>query len=336
LCHRNYDDLDPGLLFIPTDLDWFINFEERDQKRRTELMENTQAPPPARVPPAPEVYHAYQMQEGLVAEEEIGGLYNCYILRDYLPRFRPDSAVGLSLFFQTPRAWHGSPTAAIVRATSLIGRLHNKLPRDIVRKLFKLSELYSQNIEYQPPLSRGRGWADPGDTGQGSPGQERSNVARQQQPGDTDRTGQHARGNISGSASPTRNSDGQVRDHMRAAQPTRSKDENAGVARRLSQTSPVMDTDPESVRPVTAQTIQGNNRNKRKRNMACSANPTWGPGSTSALAMSFFIDVKSFSIGGRDKGVPKGRLNDWEGHGTDGRVEPGDTLDRKVLVVYHH
>jgi hypothetical protein len=38
--------LGPGLLFIPIDLDWFVNFEERDQRRRADLMEKMQFPPP--------------------------------------------------------------------------------------------------------------------------------------------------------------------------------------------------------------------------------------------------------------------------------------------------
>jgi hypothetical protein len=64
------------------------------------------------------------------------------------------STVGLSFFFKKPRAWHGSPSAAVVRATSFIVRLHDKLPQDIVQKLFRLSELCSQDIEYQPLRGR--------------------------------------------------------------------------------------------------------------------------------------------------------------------------------------
>jgi hypothetical protein len=68
--------LDPGLLFILIDLDWFIDFEERDQRRRADLMEKMQSPSAAREPPAPEVYRAYEIQQGVLGEEEIIGLYS--------------------------------------------------------------------------------------------------------------------------------------------------------------------------------------------------------------------------------------------------------------------
>jgi hypothetical protein len=47
------------------------------------------AAPPARVPPAPEVYRTCQIQQGLLGDEEIGGLCN-YFLRDLVREKRDD------------------------------------------------------------------------------------------------------------------------------------------------------------------------------------------------------------------------------------------------------
>jgi hypothetical protein len=254
------------------------------------------------VPPAPEVYQAYQIQQGLLGEEEIGGLYNCYILKDFFPRFSPDSTVGLSLFFKKPRAWHGSPTAAIVRATSFIGRLHKKLPHDIVHKLFRLSELYSQDIEYQPLHWRGRDHADPGDAGEGS--KEGSSAMGQQRLEEDNTAGQVPGNNTSKQASPHGHSGHLLTIYTGTVEMTRSDDDvGRGYVTRKHTRRPSTGLDPGSIGCNVAKTrmILNNEgrcsgRKQQKVEIDVHKNPTtWGPQSTSAEAMSFFTDIYSFS-----------------------------------------
>lgn len=272
-CHRNYDNfLGPGPLFIPTDLDFFINFERRDQERRREQMVDTQSPPPARVPPAPEVYREYQLQQGLIGAEDIGGLYNCYILKEYLPRFTSQSTVGLTPFFKGPRPWHGSPTATIHRATNLIAKLHNKVSPDIFDDLFTLSKLYAEKIEWQPTLASKDRRTDPGNGGEGPCGAK--DVSGQHQPGTSHSTGPSSTGNPHGLAVRDWTTDGQSKHLVELGEDFEStrKPSLEGKGGKTEQKGP--------------------SRSKRQRLDVEAV--TWGPSSTSADAISVFTDIYNF------------------------------------------
>ena len=230
-------------------------------------MIKTQSPPPARVPPAPEVYREYQRQQGLIEEEDIGGLYNCYILKEYLPRFTAQSTVGLSLFFKTPRAWHGSPTATIHRATNLIAKLHNKVPREIVRKLFTLSELYAQNIEWQPTLGPNDHYTDPGNGGEGSSHSMDSSTLGQH-PEISHTAGQNSASNSPGLAIQHCISEGRNKRCVGVGE--HSKGCHGRSVRKRALRSPSSEVESAKIKT------------------------SWGPDSTSAQAISFFTDVWNF------------------------------------------
>ena len=258
-------------------------------------MIETQSPPPARVTPSPEVYRQYQLQQGLVEEEDNGGLYNCYILKEYLPRFVAQSTVGLSLFFKNPHVWHGSPTAAIHRATIVIATLHQKVPQEIIRKLFTLSMLYAEEIEWHPISEQGRNRADPGNDGEGFPDHGESGAGGPQQSGDSHRAEPNSTSNSSRPAIPGGISDGQGMHRFGVGETGRSRDCVGSPGRKRSQRYSSTARDCKSMKkPTTVRSTSKNEGHEPKRTKL-DTNPTWGPYSTSAKAIAFFNEVYNHS-----------------------------------------
>ena len=112
LCHPQFDDLQcPGIIFFPHNLRFFIDSELRDYERRLERAQTGYSVPRRRCPTAEE-YLDNQINTAAVPEDAIGGLYDRYNLRDFLPRF---GRVSDYIPVLEPKQWHGSPMATIMR-----------------------------------------------------------------------------------------------------------------------------------------------------------------------------------------------------------------------------
>ena len=120
-CHRNLDDLNkPGLIFLPSRLKYFINFEREDYAHRVIRAKDTGAIP-QRTCPNPQMYYEHQIQIGDLQGQDgaCGGLYLRYTLYDYFPDLgQRKSWIRDRGPFQEPDAWHGAPMATIWRAFS--------------------------------------------------------------------------------------------------------------------------------------------------------------------------------------------------------------------------
>src|SRR5438034_10450069 len=70
-CHSAFDNYTaPGFIFVPTDLQFFISYEQRDQRRRRRATQ----PLPRRYPNSRQ-YLDHQIRNGDVEAGAVGGLY---------------------------------------------------------------------------------------------------------------------------------------------------------------------------------------------------------------------------------------------------------------------
>lgn len=99
--HAAFDARDPGLIIIPTYIDFFIDHERRWQ----EEMRKT-SPPKVRMPVLPSQYAAYCT--GISGKEETEGRYTAYMVVDYKEKGR----IGPPWTFK----WHGDPGAILWKA----------------------------------------------------------------------------------------------------------------------------------------------------------------------------------------------------------------------------
>jgi hypothetical protein len=156
LCHAQFDlAIDPGFVFFPSDLEFFINFELADRQRRSEAAREG-ANIPRQVPTA-EQYKSYQVEKGVISSGEIGGLYQRVFLKEY--HHRGLLPFDITAYFTLPKSWHGSPMASLRRAIPLIGTVRlGRLKKETRQELEKLRDLYfsegeeeTQGIETKPP-----------------------------------------------------------------------------------------------------------------------------------------------------------------------------------------
>ncbi|KAK1144971.1 hypothetical protein N8T08_004686 [Aspergillus melleus] len=146
-CHRNFDDLfNPGFVFIPTDLEYFREYEEADKIRRAGhfLEKRTFL---QRTCPSAEDYRQYQRRQDLIGSDEKGGLYEKHTLRDYFPKrgcFRNTETARTGILFP-PLAWHGDPMAALRRGFAILGNIAVDLPIAKKKALHSLLSLYEEN-----------------------------------------------------------------------------------------------------------------------------------------------------------------------------------------------
>ncbi|KAK5008198.1 hypothetical protein LTR28_004294 [Elasticomyces elasticus] len=148
LCHRNFDSLDdPGLVFIPTDIQYFIDFENRDfEGRKRSAALHAYAPP--RQTPTPQEYLGHQIKQAAIPPDALGGLYNRYTLRDYFPVRMDRSFIPGPGPSPEPGMWHGAPMAALKRAfQTVFSPTVEGIPEETHRALYELSRLYKRNVE---------------------------------------------------------------------------------------------------------------------------------------------------------------------------------------------
>ncbi|KAJ5833925.1 hypothetical protein N7474_002236 [Penicillium riverlandense] len=138
-CHVHYDQTeDPGFVFLPTDLDYFIEFEMLDQQERKSSSRTWR-----RVPTA-ELYRQHLIEKGDVRADAVSGLYARVFLQDYATA--PDTS---------PKSWVGSPLATLRRAFLVLGGGRIKgFDRATREKLKTLRDLYFLTDEEltAPPL----------------------------------------------------------------------------------------------------------------------------------------------------------------------------------------
>ncbi|KAL9004000.1 MAG: hypothetical protein Q9188_003162 [Gyalolechia gomerana] len=163
-CHRSYDNPYPAWVFIPTNLEYFITYENNDFARRTRSA-RTIAFVPQQFPPrqCPSVQQYLQR----------GGLYRAYLQRNYFFRNVSHAHLlqpGPSPVQQGPARWHGDPMAALNRGFKMVGVAPEIFPDEISNSLMSLNRLYGTHdrppsaATAAPPSSRpGPGSDGPGD-----------------------------------------------------------------------------------------------------------------------------------------------------------------------------
>lgn len=133
-CHDQFDNIcDPGLVFFPSDLAYFIEFELKDQQQRR--------PGGARKTPSANDYRTHQAKENKVPPQAPGGLYRRVFLKDYLH----DGIMPVEMLqmFASEKVWHGSPMASMRRAIGMLGSVRiGILDPHIIHQLHQLQSLY--------------------------------------------------------------------------------------------------------------------------------------------------------------------------------------------------
>ena len=151
LCHRNFDDHNnPGFVFLPTDISFFRTFEERDIARRREHYRRHRIRV-KRICPSHDDYRQCQLARSLISEDDSGGTYDRFVLRDYFPKLGCcDTSRSMRTGRLLPAAtWHGDPMAALRRGFGILGSVTiiGVLPKEIRRQLQELQNLYLENEE---------------------------------------------------------------------------------------------------------------------------------------------------------------------------------------------
>ncbi|KAE8386024.1 hypothetical protein BDV23DRAFT_190351 [Aspergillus alliaceus] len=133
-CHRMFDcDIDPGFVFFPSDLEFFI-------QKELEYRQRWQSPHTSgRVPSAAE-YCQHQIRNGTIPPGSQAGLYKRVFLRNYLS---PAVSSSANEMFSQPVPWYGAPFGALRRALHILGspRIAVISP-DIRNQLNRLRDLY--------------------------------------------------------------------------------------------------------------------------------------------------------------------------------------------------
>jgi hypothetical protein len=107
--------LDPGYVFFPTDIQYFIDFERRDRARREEFARDTGTSISSfiRQVPTSDDYKQHQVNNNIISPTAIGGRYSRLFLKQYL---HGGELPGAEAFFSTAKEWHGAPLASFRRA----------------------------------------------------------------------------------------------------------------------------------------------------------------------------------------------------------------------------
>lgn len=167
LCHSVFDRDPPLLLVVPHDLDYFCHMEDRWQRAFHKT--------PCLRPPLSAHYQDHCRQEhsalhsqtvsanqvhsqaSITASEGLcGGLYDCFMVTDYLSSFEEEGARQRRL--KHTRIWYGDPRAIIWRAKKKISSIP-ALPEhldSVKAKILHLDSLYDKgNRQIRDHLERG-------------------------------------------------------------------------------------------------------------------------------------------------------------------------------------
>lgn len=134
-CHFRFDDaFDPGFIIVPSDLDYFIEYELRDREKRKETSALRQCPTGGE-------YRAHQLANETITVGAIGGLYDIFVLTP--------TAVSTPLSNEawSPKPWYGAPMATIRRAVLCLASWSNtRIPMEVRTKLQILMRLYQEEV----------------------------------------------------------------------------------------------------------------------------------------------------------------------------------------------
>ena len=162
-CHTNFDHVyNPSFFFLPTDLNYFLNYERQDRKRRRKLGRRT-GTIPARICPTAQTYQDHQKKQG-VEGAGLGGLYTRIVIDDFLPQYpgRAPFQPGFSEYGAT-RSWTGSPMASLQRAVLMLRKLILRgIPREIRDALRQLQDAYSEELDFDGSDTSSQGSIEPG------------------------------------------------------------------------------------------------------------------------------------------------------------------------------
>ncbi|KAL8659012.1 MAG: hypothetical protein Q9202_007318 [Teloschistes flavicans] len=135
-CHVRYDASVPCWIFYPEDLQFFIDSENEDKKRR-EVAWTQNRTTVVRKPPDAEAYRQYQQDKKTLLPNARWGSYRVFIVKEF-------NSSG-TLFQEGPnpalKTWHGDPMAALYHAFFAVMDLKAKLPK----ALRDLQRLYADN-----------------------------------------------------------------------------------------------------------------------------------------------------------------------------------------------
>jgi hypothetical protein len=148
-CHAQFDRADdPGFIFIPVDLKYFIDYELRDRKSRS--INQTKGPTPRTVPTNVE-YAAHCASVGLQPPGSTHGVYKRIWLKEFLLNGQLSlEAHGLL----EPKAWHGAPLASIRRGIAALGSGRiDRMDDNVINDLQQLRDLYFRNLPANPDTS---------------------------------------------------------------------------------------------------------------------------------------------------------------------------------------
>jgi len=146
-CHVNFDAYhDPGFVILPSNLQYFIDFEVANYSQREASALRGVAEP--RTTPSAADYLAYQIQQREIDTRAKSGSYLAIVFHDYSP-FLPLGKL-------TAKEWPGHPLTMIRRGLIALGtaRVEN-WPQDLRSELLKLQELYARPAPQLDPAAMG-------------------------------------------------------------------------------------------------------------------------------------------------------------------------------------
>lgn len=129
-CHTQFDRTeDPGFVFFPPNLDFFIDFELQDRRRRSN------SPDTARIVPTIDQVRADQVAKQLIPMDSTGCLYKVVILKHL---WGPNLNISTA-----PRLWHGAPIPTLRRAMLVLGGGRSaRFDPTSLQQLTQLRDLY--------------------------------------------------------------------------------------------------------------------------------------------------------------------------------------------------
>ena len=154
-CHAAFDRTSKtGWVFLPTDLQWVVDWEESDFVRRQKVFEQTGRRVDRKFPDEQD-YESHMRATNALTDPDDGlcrgGLYNSYILERMFAPMMMEALEKQGLQIpgkhpQGPKRWHGAPMAAINRGFVVTGAPWMKLPEPEWELLHTLQRLYSREL----------------------------------------------------------------------------------------------------------------------------------------------------------------------------------------------
>lgn len=165
-CHNFYDRTsNTGWVFLPTRIDFFVQWEEKDFSSREQILEQSGRESERRYPNEQD-YEDFMRTTGDISDPDDGicrgGLYHRYILEDmFAPimteALKEQGMIVPGIFPGGPKRWYGAPMAAINRGFVVMGAPEMKLPEKEWELLHKLQRLYSRKLQRTARTSEGSG-----------------------------------------------------------------------------------------------------------------------------------------------------------------------------------